>query len=201
MLITNNIIDIINILEKGGVLSFRTDTLFSLSCDASNNEAVSRIYKIKRRPVHKALPIFVESIGQAKQHVLFDETSLRLARFFWPGPLTLVLPLLEPTSISPLVHRNQRNIAIRIPKSTLIREVITRFGKPIVATSANISGEDNPNNEQELARMLSGCVDLCASDTSVNTMQMHSTIVKPIGPEFQILRHGDISADRIREVL
>lgn len=201
MLITNKITDIINALEKGGVLAFRTDTLFSLSCDATNNQAVSQIYKMKRRAVHKALPIFIDSIENAKKYVQFNDTSIKIATKFWPGALTIVLPLQEPSSISPLIHRDQRNIAIRIPDSPLLREVIKCYGKPIVATSANLSGAANPTTELELKQYFDGKVDICVSDTSAHTSYINSTIIHPNEDSVQFLRIGKISKEDILKVI
>lgn len=201
MLVTDNITDIIDTLESGGVIAFRTDTLFALSCDASNNEAVSTVYKMKQRSVHKALPIFIDSIESAKKYVIFDDASTKIAKHFWPGPLTLVLPLLEPTSISPLVHRNQRNIAIRIPDSQLVRDVIKAYKKPIIATSANISGQPNPENEAQLVQVFGKDLRICATDAAQHTACIHSTIVKPIGDDIEILRDGYIPSKKILDII
>lgn len=201
MIISQNVNEIADILASGGIAAFSTDTLFSLSCDASNNEAVSKIYKMKRRPVHKALPLFIDSIESAKRYVAFDEYSLKIAKQFWPGPLTLILPLLNSASISPLVHRNSRCVGLRVPNAKLIRQVIKLHRRPIIATSANISGEGNVKSECELIEKFGNDVDVCAFDEKQHVAHIQSTIVKPIGDKIEVLRNGHIPSEKILKVI
>lgn len=197
MIISQDPNEIVDVLSSGGVVAFRTDTLFSLSCDASNNDAVSKIYEMKHRPVHKALPIFIDSLESAEQYVAFDDVSYKIAKQFWPGPLTLVLPLLESAAISPLVHRNARSVGLRVPNAKLLRQVIKMHRRPIVATSANVSGAPDVKSECELIEQFSGQVDLCAFDESQKISYVQSTIIKPIGNTVEILRSGHIAPEKI----
>lgn len=201
MKISSDINEIVGVLEAGGIVAFRTDTLFSLSCDAFNNDAVSKIYTLKQRPVHKALPIFIDSIESAKQYVEIDNVAMKVAKKFWPGPLTIILPLLESSRISPLVHRDSRCIAIRVPNAPLLSKVIKLHGNPLVATSANLSGTPNIHTYEELSKHFGDEVDLFADDKEQILSKVHSTIIKPSDSTVEVLRSGSIPDARILEII
>ncbi len=194
-------IDIINCLEKGQIVSFQTDTVFSLSCDATNNEAVARIYAIKKRLLNKALPIFVESIEQAEQIAVFNETAMILAKRYWPGPLTLVLPLKEESPISPLIYRNHHSIAIRIPDADIILETLHHYGKPIVGTSANFSGKADSVSMQEVIDSFGDQISLLCTSPNTTTHKRISTIVKIEENNVIILRAGALDLSDLKKVI
>lgn len=198
---SSDINEIVGVLESGGIVAFRTDTLFSLSCDAFNNDAVSKIYSLKQRSVHKALPIFIDSIESAMQYVEIDDTILPIAKKFWPGSLTIILPLLKSSRISSMVHRDFGCIATRIPNASLLRNVIKLYGKPLVGTSANLSGMRDIYTHEELDIYFGTKIDMFADDKDQSSSKVHSTIIKSSGNTVEVLRNGSIPGARILEFI
>lgn len=134
--------DAIKILKSGGVVAYPTDTAYGLAADPENKKAVLKIFKIKGRKKEKSLPLIAGNLKIAKKYAIFDKVSLRLARKYWPGPLTLVLKpaKLAKKSLSKNIFAGGK-IAIRVPSNDLARRLSLAIKKPITSTSANISGK------------------------------------------------------------
>src|SRR3954469_17572372 len=107
--------EITQALKLGQVICFPTDTLFALSCDASNYDAIHKLFALKQRDKNKTMPILVADLATAMEIVHFDPVSLKLAQSFWPGPLTLVLEAKNTARIAPLLIAEDFTIAIRVP--------------------------------------------------------------------------------------
>lgn len=137
-------------LCRGGIVVYPTETAYGIGADWTNKRACAKIYRIKRRPKEKLLSAIVGSHDIAKRYVAFDAQTLRLVRKFMPGPLTLV-------SSSKL---GKHSIAWRIPSHWLALELAKRFGRPITATSANISGQPPLYRSEDVKRTFSGKVDV-----------------------------------------
>ncbi len=186
-------------ITNGDVLLVQTDTLFGLVCDATNEFAISKLFEIKGREVRKALPVFVESIQKAAQIVTFDDMSIKLANAFWPGALTMLLPIKLP-SILPSVYFKEA-VAVRVPRVNFILELLKAFGKPLTATSANLSGHQNSTTTESLMQdEISSMVSVIILDR-VSVVAGHSTIVECINGEVRIIRDGLISASEIQRHL
>src|SRR5690606_37829706 len=123
----------------GDVVAVPTETVYGLAADATNGEAVARIFQVKRRPRFNPLIAHVSGPEMAAQHVDFDELSARLVERFWPGPLTIVLPIKASSSAHPLVTAGLATLALRCPLG-FAAELIAAVGRPLAAPSANSSG-------------------------------------------------------------
>ena len=129
-----------SILQRGGLVALPTETVYGLGADATNGQAVARLYDAKGRPAFNPLIAHVPDIDAARQIAVFNADAEALAAAFWPGPLTLVLPRATACPVSELATAGLDTIAVRVPDHALARAILRAFGKPIVAPSANISG-------------------------------------------------------------
>jgi len=180
-------------LKRDKVIVYPTETCYALGCDATNDEACRRIFKIKKRSEKKKLPIIVADLKMAKNYAKFDEGSLKLAKAFWPGPLTLVLE--NKKKVSSLV--TDEKIALRVSSNKVARMLSRKLGKPIVATSANISGKPNCYSIKEVLRQ-GVKADLYLDAGRLKKIKP-STIFDV--ERRIILREGPISIERILKVL
>lgn len=189
-------------LKAGKIISFQTDTLFSLSADATNNIAVDKIYQIKARDLNKPLPIFVNSIEMAEEIAIFSPLAKKIALRYWPGALTIVLPIKSPSMLSEKIYANSNSIAIRIPKAKTILDTIDILKHPITATSANISNTPNTTDIKEILSLNAQIECLIMLDSpQPTTFFTPSTIIKIIGDKLDILREGAIGADDMHQHL
>ena len=135
----------VEFLKKGKVIVYPTETCYALGCDATNEKACKRIFEIKKRSKKKKLPIIVANLKMAKEYAYFNKDALKLAKAFWPGPLTLLLK--KKRKLSRFVGKG-----IRVSSNSIARELSKKLGKPIVATSANISGRENCYSIKEVLK-------------------------------------------------
>ena len=147
------------ILRSGGLLAFPTETVYGLGVDARNSDAVARLYDAKGRPSFNPLIVHVASFEAAQALVEFDDTARALAEAFWPGALTLVLPLKADAKISPLVTAGLDTLAIRVPDHPVAQALMATFGGPIAAPSANPSGQVSPTKFAHVRDQMSGRID------------------------------------------
>ena len=185
------------ILKRGGLVAIPTDTVYGLAALAVDSDAIGRIYEVKGRSENKAIAILIGEISQLNLVAAsLNEAASRLAAFFWPGALTLVLPRHPslPTNLSP-----QPTIGVRMPDHAFARRLLARAG-PLATTSANISGGPNPRNAQEVLAQLDGRIELVldGGDTPVG---VPSTVVDCTGESIIILRQGAIVPERLWQVL
>jgi L-threonylcarbamoyladenylate synthase len=127
--------------RSGGLVVMPTETVYGLGADACSGAAVAQIYALKNRPQFNPLIIHVATQDQAQRYAMFNDTARAVARAFWPGPLTLILPARPASGIDPLASAGLSSIAIRIPSHPVARALLMRFDGPIAAPSANISGQ------------------------------------------------------------
>src|SRR3954447_25991780 len=123
-------------LREGGLVAFPTETVYGLGADATNAAAIARLYQAKGRPAFNPLIAHVGDLAAAQQIARFDAPALALAEAFWPGPLTLVLPKAEGCAVAELATAGLDTVAIRIPAHPVARDILRRFGGPVVAPSA-----------------------------------------------------------------
>ncbi|NHX27083.1 threonylcarbamoyl-AMP synthase, partial [Escherichia coli] len=147
------------ILRAGGLVALPTETVYGLGGDACNDTAVARIFEAKGRPHFNPLIIHLPDLKTARRYARFDDTAERLASAFWPGPLTLVLPLRPDAGLSPLVTAGNDSVAIRVPEHPLAQSLLTEFGGPVAAPSANPSGRVSPTSPQHVLDGLSGRIE------------------------------------------
>ena len=139
------------LLEAGEVVAIPTETVYGLAGDATNGVAVGRIFEAKGRPRFNPLIAHVADLAMGERIATFDPLSRKLAEKFWPGPLTLVLPLRADASIHPLVTAGLDTVALRMPKG-FGGELIARLGRPLAAPSANSSGKISAHDGRSRGR-------------------------------------------------
>ncbi len=138
-------------LRGGGLVALPTETVYGLAARADSADAVASIYRAKGRPDFNPLIVHVPSLEAARDLALFDERAEKLARAFWPGALTLVLPLREGARIAPAVTAGLPTIALRCPAHPVMRAVLEASGLPLAAPSANRSGGVSPTEAAHVA--------------------------------------------------
>lgn len=177
------------ILRAGGLVAFPTDTVYGVGALAFDGKAVEAIYTAKDRPIEKAIPVLigdvedVEKVGRE-----FPESARRLAARFWPGPLTILVPMLLdlPEAVSATA-----TVGVRVPDHAVAR-LLLRAAGPMAVTSANISGAQSPVNAQEVYEQLEGRIPLII-DGGKTPGGIPSTLVDCTGAEIKVLREGPIS--------
>ena len=185
-------------LAQGGLVGFATETVYALGADATNATAVARIYEAKGRPSFNPLIIHVPSLADAEPYVEMNEIARRLAATFWPGPLTLVLPLRPNSGICDLVTAGLSTVAIRVPDHEQARDVLRTAGTPIAAPSANPSGRISATTAQHVMHGLGGRIDdvLEGDPCSVG---LESTIIA-VAPTPTVLRFGGLALRDIEAI-
>jgi len=184
----------VKILRKGGVIAFPTDTVYGLGADAFNPTAVERIYEIKDRPKHRQLPLLIADINQLTTLAEpIPEITWFLARQFWPGGLTLVLPK---TDSLPAYLAPGSTIAVRVPDHPVCLAIIQHLGNPIIGTSANISDQPAALTAEEVGQQLGGKIDFVINGGKCPGGK-ESTVVDVTRESPIILRQGTIPSHEI----
>ena len=183
------------LLQAGEIVAIPTETVYGLAGDATNGAAVTRIFEAKGRPRFNPLIAHVSGMEMAERIAVFDPLSRKLARAFWPGPLTLVLPVAKGSGIHPLVTAGLETIALRMPQG-FGAALIARLGRPLAAPSANSSGRITATTADAVAADLGGRVPLIV-DGGATPVGLESTIVKVEGGTLRLLRPGGIAAEVI----
>ncbi|MBI4233661.1 MAG: threonylcarbamoyl-AMP synthase [Chloroflexi bacterium] len=185
------------ILRRGGLVAFPTDTLYGLGADGLNEAAVERVFEAKGRPYGMPLPLLLADpadLGRVASPV--PDLALTLARRFWPGPLTLVLP--KAPAVPTVVAGRGWTVGVRLPNHPVPRELARRLGNPITGTSANLSGQPPAATAAEVRRQLGDVIDLIVEGGPAGGGQ-ESTVVDLTGPRPRIVREGAISREALAE--
>jgi L-threonylcarbamoyladenylate synthase len=191
--------DAARVLAAGGLVAFPTETVYGLGSDAISGPAVARLYDAKGRPAFNPLIAHVADIADAERLARFDADAARLAKDFWPGPLTLVLPKAAGCPVAELATAGLDTIAVRVPAHKVARDILAAFGKPVVAPSANRSGHVSPTCAEHVAADLAGRIDLII-DGGATPVGVESTIVACLG-EPVLLRPGGLPRAAIERSL
>lgn len=182
-------------LREGRPVAISTETVYGLAADATNAHAITAIYEAKGRPRFNPLISHVSDLAMAKAHVVFSPLAEKLALAFWPGPLTLVLPVNPEGQVHDLARAGLETAAVRMPQGHS-RELIGAFGKPLAAPSANRSGRISPTTAQHVADDLGDRIGLIV-DGGPCRIGLESTIVAVDGDWLRLLRPGGLSVDQI----
>jgi L-threonylcarbamoyladenylate synthase len=186
-------------LSKGGLVAFPTETVYGLGADATNGNAVARLYAAKGRPSFNPLIAHVFDVAAARRLGVFNDAAKRLAAAFWPGPLTLVLKKRAACPVAELATAGLDSIAIRVPNHPVARSLLDRLARPVVAPSANRSGHVSPTTAQHVLDDLGGRIDMIL-DGGPTPVGVESTIIgcldKPV-----LLRPGGLPREEIERVL
>jgi L-threonylcarbamoyladenylate synthase len=187
------------ILRGGGLVAFATETVYGLGADATNPDAVARIFEAKGRPSTNPLIVHVESKQAARACVAdWPDRAEILADRFWPGPLTLVLP--RSAIIPDIVTAGGETVGVRLPLPAVARWLILEAGRPIAAPSANRSTGISPTKAEHVLKDLDGRVDLIL-DSGPTTVGIESTVLDLSTNDPRILRPGEVTPDQIAEAL
>jgi L-threonylcarbamoyladenylate synthase len=188
-----------DILRAGGLVAFPTETVYGLGADASNPDAVARLYRVKGRPVEHPVIVHFDSMERALAWTrdVPDEAGI-LAERFWPGPLTLILRASEKAKA--FVTGGQPSVGIRIPSHPVAQALLKAFGGGLAAPSANRFGGVSPTTAAHVRDDLGSEVDLVL-DGGPSEVGIESTIVDVSGARFSVLRPGHISLEQIEAAL
>ena len=188
MMFDNDIKNALKILKQGGVILYPTDTIWGLGCDATNDEAVEKIFRIKSRNDNKSLIILVDSVAMLERYVKdIPEIAFDLVEVS-DVPLTIIYP--EAKNLSPAILAEDGTVGIRICADEFCNELIRKFRKPIVSTSANISGDPSPSHFMEISEKIIQAVDF-AVEYRRDDWQRHkvSSVIKiGVNGEIKIIR-------------
>lgn len=189
----------VRLLRAGELVAFPTETVYGLGGDARSDLAVSRIFAAKGRPRFNPLIVHVADIEAARAIAVFDDRAERVAGAFWPGPLTLVMPLRPSARLSPLVTADLPSVAVRVPAHPLAHRLIAAFGGPLAAPSANPSGRVSPTRAAHVIQGLAGKIG-AVLDGGVCEVGVESTILSLDGPA-RVLRPGGLPVEALAQCL
>ncbi|MDD9900127.1 MAG: L-threonylcarbamoyladenylate synthase [Alphaproteobacteria bacterium] len=183
-------------LKDGGLVAMPTETVYGLAADATNDEAVARVFEAKGRPQFNPLITHYTGMHAAAQDVVFNSMAEQLATLFWPGPLTLVLPRRADTQLSLLTSAGLPTQAVRCPAHPVAQKLIDMLGRPIAAPSANMSGTLSPTAPMHVQDSLGDKVDMILAGGK-SAVGLESTVMDVTGDKPVILRHGVITKEDI----
>ena len=187
-----------DLLRQGQLVAFPTETVYGLGGDARSDRAVARIFAAKGRPRFNPLIVHVPDVAAAREFGVFDDRAERLAAAFWPGPLTLVLPL-RSAGLSDLVTAGLASVAIRVPAHPVAQALLRASGGPLAAPSANPSGRVSPTRADHVMAGLAGRI-AAVLDGGPCAVGVESTIVGLVGAA-ELLRSGGVVLEALEAVL
>jgi L-threonylcarbamoyladenylate synthase len=186
-------------LSRGGLVAMPTETVYGLAADAGSEAAVARVFAAKARPVSNPLIVHVPSLEAALEQGVFLLPALRLAQKFWPGPLTLVVPLAPSARVCAAARAGLPTVALRVPAHPIALALLAETGRPLAAPSANRSGSVSPVTAEHVARDLGGKIDLIL-DGGRCPVGLESAVIECLGAP-HLLRPGGIARHEIEAVL
>ncbi len=193
---SKNIQQAISELQAGKLVIIPTETVYGIAVDATNDDALNRLFALKKRSTAKPLTVHVASLDQAKEYAIFDERAEKLAANFWPGALTMVLPRRVDTKVSGLVTAGLDTVGIRLPDHQVALEVLRQVGFPLAISSANLSDNASPTN---MHTVIKGASLVLEGEES--RIGVASTVVDLNSPFPKILRLGTISEKNILKII
>lgn len=182
------------LLAGGGLVALPTETVYGLAARADRSEAVAAIYHAKGRPSFNPLIVHVADLAGAEALAVLSAPARELAARYWPGPLTMVLPLRVAARIAPAVTAGLRTIALRCPAHPVMRALLAASGLPLAAPSANLSGSVSPTTAAHVLAGLDGRID-AVLDGGASDSGLESTIVALRDSGWQLLREGPVSGE------
>lgn len=186
-------------LAAGELVILPTETVYGLAADAANPTAVAAIFEAKGRPRFNPLIAHVADLPMAERTAVLDADARKLAAAFWPGPLTLVLPVAEGTPVCDLARAGLETVAVRVPAHPIARQVIEAFGAPVVAPSANRSGRPSPTSFTDAVEE-TGVFAAAALDGGPCDVGLESTVVALLDRP-RLLRPGAVTRAQIEAVI
>jgi L-threonylcarbamoyladenylate synthase len=188
-----------DILRRGGLVAFPTETVYGLGCRADDEQAVRRLFAAKGRPPTNPLLLHLPEAARAERYVSqIPPEARRLMEVFWPGPLTLLLPRSD--QVLPIVTANLDKVGLRLPSHPLAQEFLRQCEVPVVATSANLSGRPSPTTPEHVLADLEGRID-CLLEWREPPLGLESTVLDLASHPPRIVRLGFVTAEEIARVL
>jgi len=184
------------LILAGEPVAIATETVYGLAADATNAEAIARIYEAKGRPSFNPLIVHVTNMAEASDIGSLDERARSLAERYWPGPLTLVVPLKEGAPIAALVTAGLPTVGLRVPSHPAMQALLRAVGRPLAAPSANASGSISPTRAGHVLKSLGGRIPLIV-DAGPTERGLESTIVAATGGPLRLLRRGPIELEAV----
>jgi len=185
------------LILAGEPVAVPTETVYGLAADATNAEAVARIYEAKGRPSFNPLIVHVTDLAAAERIGEFSESARELAERHWPGPLTLVVPLRRDAGIASIVTAGLPTIGLRVPAHPTMQALLQAVGRPLAAPSANASGSISPTRAEHVLKSLGDRIPMII-DGGPTERGLESTIVAATGGPLRLLRPGPIEVDAER---
>lgn len=195
----DSIAEAARLILAGDPVAVPTETVYGLAADATNAQAVARIYEAKGRPTFNPLIVHVPDLQAAEKIGEFSEEARALARRYWPGPLTLVVPLREHSGIASIATAGLPTIGLRVPAHPAMQALIGAADRPLAAPSANASGSISPTRAEHVLKSLVGRIPLII-DGGATRRGIESTIVAATRGSLRLLRPGPIELDAEREL-
>jgi L-threonylcarbamoyladenylate synthase len=188
------------LIRSGALVAFPTETVYGLGADATNGEAVARVFEAKGRPTFNPLIVHVLGLAQAEAIGVFSPMARRLVEAFWPGPLTLVVPRAEAANVSELVSAGLPTVALRAPDHPVARALLKAAERPIAAPSANRSGHVSATRAEHVAADLGDKVALIL-DGGPTAHGLESTVLSLVSGQPILLRPGAVPAETIEQII
>lgn len=189
-----------DLICKGQLVAFPTETVYGLGALATDSMAVARVFEAKGRPSFNPLIVHVHSFDAAEKIGVFDDNARALANAFWPGPLTLVVPMKSAAGVADLVSAGLDTVAIRVPQQPLARDLLKAVGRPVAAPSANPSGRISPTEATHVIDGFEDGVIAAVLDGGPCAIGLESTILTTM-PRAQLLRPGGLPVEAIEACL
>ena len=187
-------------LARGGLVLMPTETVYGLAANASNPAAIASVFEAKGRPKFNPLIAHVTGLAAAERFAAFDERARRLAEAFWPGPLTLVVPITDEAAVCDLARAGLDTVAVRAPAHPLAQELLRAFGGPVCAPSANRSGRPSPTTLQD-ALDETGRSAQAFLDGGSCQVGLESTVVAVLDGPVRLLRPGGLAREAIEALV
>jgi len=190
----NDLEQAIKIIKRGGIVIFPTDTAFGIGCSLENEDAIKRIFEIRKRPEEKPMPVLFDSRMRVKEYLLPINSRIDvLMEKYWPGALTLVLEC-KTERVPSLIRGGGKTLGIRVPDHELTLGLIRGADVPIVGSSANFSGEKTPFALVEVDKSLIKLVDFVL-EGKTRGRRSASTVIDCTKSPWQIIRQGEVVID------
>ena len=198
--VKSNIQAAVDLLREGDVVAFSTETVYGLGADATNDAAVAQVFATKKRPEFNPLIVHVGNPGDVENLAVLDDRAELLAAALWPGPLTLVLPRREDCPVSQLASAGLGTVALRAPDHRVARTLLAAFGGPLVAPSANMSGQLSPTTAKHVERSFGNEVRMIL-DGGPCRVGLESTVIGCFDNAVWLLRPGGIENEAIEDLV
>ncbi len=176
----------VDVLKRGGIICYPTDTVYGMGCDIFNQKAVKRLHQIKGRPKQKPFSFMCCDLKDVSTYCSLSNNAYRIMKKNLPGAYTFVLPTMK--IVPKIMTTTQKTVGIRVPENSICQMLVELLGNPIVTTTAAIDGEELPSSAFEVEQLFGNQVDEIIDGGDV--FPMPSSVISLVGPEPIVLREG-----------